>query len=538
MARLACLLVPLFPLAARLRSEPELGEEALAILAGNGASARVVAANRRARNAGLRAGMSLPQARALLPKLKARAPDPACEGAAQEALLEVAERFSPRVEDAGDGTVFLEIGELVHLGRRFAGSDPELELGRALLLAAEHAGLPARAGIAATKLAAKVAAGLPNGPIVVPAGEEARFLAPLPLPRLALDADTAEIVEVMATLQVWGVRSVGDLAALPRDEVASRLGRAGQRLHAIARGLDPLPLLPRQPPPDLTEGMDLEWPLVALEPFLFVGHAALDRLCKRLEASGLGCARLGLCLRLEPDGSVERSIALPAPTRDPKTLLTLVRLDLEARPPGAAVAGFAFTAHADRPREAQLSLLGPTEMSPDRLATTLARLFALLGPDRVGAPRLVDGHRPERLGLVPYAPPPPPLRRLPTREGKGLLAVRTLRPPLPLEVLVAPAADRGGAAAPSNSQGPLVAAPDASGIPAEIGGSAHGEAPGRPAISGRVRVASGPWRLEESWWTESPAERDYWDIELDGGGVYRLFRDARTGEWFADGVYD
>jgi protein ImuB len=172
------------------------------------------------------------------------------------------------------------------------------------------------------------------------------------------------------------------------------------------------------------------------------------------------------------------------------------------------------------------------------LATTLARLFALLGPDRVGAPRLVDGHRPERLGLVPYAPPPPPLRRLPAREGKGLLAVRTLRPPLPLEVLVAPGAARGGSAAPSSPHGPLVAAPEATGIPAEIGGAAHGESPGRPAISGRVRVASGPWRLEESWWTESPAERDYWDIELDGGGVYRLFRDARTGEWFADGVYD
>src|SRR4029079_1460867 len=91
-------------------------------------------------------------------------------------------------------------------------------------------------------------------------------------------------------------------------------------------------------------------------------------------------------LRLEPEGSIERSIALPAPTRDAKTLLTLVELDLEANPPSAPVVGFAFTARPDHPRQAQLSLLGPGDISPDRLATALAKLFALLGPERSGSP--------------------------------------------------------------------------------------------------------------------------------------------------------
>ena len=57
-------------------------------------------------------------------------------------------------------------------------------------------------------------------------------------------------------------------------------------------------------------------------------------------------------------------------------------------------------------------------------------------------------------------------------------------------------------------------------------------------IRGQVRVASGPWRVEDEWWTETPAERDYWDIELDDGGIYRLFRDRRTNSWYADGIYD
>jgi hypothetical protein len=44
--------------------------------------------------------------------------------------------------------------------------------------------------------------------------------------------------------------------------------------------------------------------------------------------------------------------------------------------------------------------------------------------------------------------------------------------------------------------------------------------------------------VEEAWWTEAPLARDYWDIELSGGGLYRVFRDAEKGDWFADGVYD
>src|SRR5512144_3435720 len=106
---IACLYVPLFPLAARLRSEPELKDGAVVVCEGNGNAARIVAATKKARRAGIEAGMTLPQARAILPKLVARGRDRACEDAATEALLEVAETFSPRVEDAGGGVVYAEL---------------------------------------------------------------------------------------------------------------------------------------------------------------------------------------------------------------------------------------------------------------------------------------------------------------------------------------------------------------------------------------------------------------------------------------------
>jgi protein ImuB len=511
--RIACAAVPLFPLAARLRSEPELLREALVIVEGNGNAARVVAATRLARGAGVRPGATLPQARALCPKLVARPRDEECERAAQEALMEVAESFSPRVEDAGEGLAFLDVDGIE---RHFRGPSPELDLGRALAAAAEAAGLPARVGIASSKLAAQVAAGLPNSPVVVPVGQEADFLAPLPLDRLTPEVDLA------ATLERWGVRSVGDFAKLPRSRVASRLGRTGRELHATARGIDPRPLIPREPPPVFHEGMTLEWPLVSLEPFLFVGRAALDRLCQRLESRGLACVRLGLELRLEPDGHQARSIDLPAPTRDTKTLLTLVRLDLEARPPGAPVAGFSFLAYPDRPREAQLSLYGPTALSPDKLATTLARLFALLGPERVGSPRPVNGHRPERFTLVEYTPPSPPEVRREPRSGRGLLAVRVLRPPLELEVITQGNNGEDDPALP----------------PVEVRAVVSDETARRVKIEGTVKVASGPWGLEEEWWTEEPAARDYWDVEIAGSGIYRIYRDRATGSWYADGIYD
>ncbi len=345
----------------------------------------------------------------------------------------------------------------------------------------------------------------------MPPEEAASFLAPLPLARLSPE------IEIAATLERWGLRSIGDFARLPPAEVESRLGGLGRHFHAAARGLDPRPLEPRLPALSFSEGMDLEWPLVTLEPFLFVGNAALERLTRRLDAQGLACRRLELTLKLDPDGCDARAIALPAPTRDVKTLLTLVRLELEARPPGAPVVGFAFAAHPDKPRRAQLSLFGPPALSPDRLATTIARLAALLGADRVSSPRTVDGHRPERFASSGYEPPPPPEAARPPRAGRGLLAVRVLRPPVELEVITE-GGDDGAAAARLLS---LKSARGAS-----------------PEIAGAVRIAAGPWSMEEGWWSGVPAARDYWDVELSESGLYRIYRDRTSKAWFADGVYD
>lgn len=518
--RLACILVPLFPLAARLRSEPELTSEAVALLEGNGTAARVAMATRRARRQGIRRGMTLAQARSILPRLIARGRDPECERAAQEALLEVAERFSPRIEDAGEGGVFIDIEGLERHFRR-EGADPEHELAVALVRAAESAGLPARAGIASSKLAARVAAELPQTPHVVAAGEERSFLAPLPLERLSPE------MKIAATLSKWGLGSIGDLAGIPPSEIAARLGETGRMLHAAACGVDPTPLLPRQAPPDFREGMDLEWAIVTLEPFVFVANAALDRLVKRMGAQGYACRRIDLSLRLDPEGHHDRGIDLPAPTRDTRTLLTLIRLDLEQHPPGAPIAGFTLIAHPDQPRQGQLGLFGPPALAHDRVTTTVAKIAAIVGRDRVGTPRTVDSHIPFRAGVAPFDPPPPPSMRRDPKRARGLLAMRVLRPPVPLEVVTVEQPDGTLRPVRIRSLEPL---------PAPPAGATGNQLTPRRLIDGEVRVASGPWRLEEGWWTDDHTGIDYWDVEMHRGGIWRITH--RNQEWTGDAQFD
>lgn len=190
-----------------------------------------------------------------------------------------------------------------------------------------------------------------------------------------------------------------------------------------------------------------------------------------------------------------------------KTMLTLLRLDLEKTPPGAPVAGFAIVAHPDRPRRAQLSLFGPAALSPEKLATTIARLISLLGDDRVGMPVTIDGHLPERWSIADYAPPPPPdTRRKPSRS-RGLLVPRVFRPPIPVEV-----------------------------ITRRVGNDIQiDRINGEGDFAGPVHFSSGPWRIEEGWWRDAPAAREYWDVEV-GSSVYRVFQSADG--WVVDARYD
>ncbi|HYY05194.1 MAG TPA: DNA polymerase Y family protein [Candidatus Limnocylindria bacterium] len=487
MSRIACLLVPDLPVAAACRADPELAGRPLALSEGSGPHARVVAASRAAGARGVQAGRhTVAQARAIAADLIVRPHDEAAERSAVRALVDVAASLASRIETAADGAVFLDTAGATHLVPSEAG------LATALVARAARVGLAARAAVGGSMTVARLAA--LHATEVVPPGTELGFLAPLPLACLAPPPAIA------TTLERWGIRQLGDLARLPVAEVATRLGPAGAALVRAARGEDERPLAPQALGGPVEEAIGLEYALDTLEPLLFVLRGLAERAVARVGLEGIGVARLGLALGLADRSRDERVVPLAAPTRDVKTLLTCLRVELEARPPRAAVERVALAAVPEAVRAAQLGLFHPPGPSPERLATTLARLAALCGADRVGAPAVVDSHRPGAAALAPFTPGGAPT---PPATNGCRLVVRALRPPRPVEVF----ADRDR--------------PD----------FVRGE-----GLGGRVVGAAGPWRVTGEWWSDGAFARDYYDLELSDGGLYRCFRE--NGQWFVDGVYD
>jgi|YNPBryBLVA2012_1023415.scaffolds.fasta_scaffold00093_2 protein ImuB len=418
---------------------------------------------------------------------------PGLPASEQILLLECAAGFSPKVEPTAPDAVTLALEGL----ERLFGSPPKLA--REMARRAADLGWEARVAVASNPDAALAAArGLP-GVTVIPAGREAEILAPLPVAVLEPAPEIAE------TLARWGIRRLGELAALPQRGLAERLGSEGVRLQERARGAAVRALAPVIAPEALEERLELEHPAALLEPLLFLLARLLEQLCRRLQARALAALELRLQLDLEEGGEHLRVYRLPVPMRAPGAFLKLLRLDLEAHPPRAAVRALRLAAGAAAPRSVQHGLFVPRAPEPEKLELTLARLAALVGEDRVGAPELLDTHRPDAFRLKRFTASEP--CRLPGGRGaRGVpLALRRFRPPLPARV----------------------------------------EAPeGRPrlvlaqGVHGRVVEVAGPWRVSGEWWRAEGYRREEFDVALSDGGLYRIYRDGIRGGWFVEGSYD
>jgi protein ImuB len=508
--RFACLQIPDFPLAALLRVQPELRGAAVAVADGGGPRARLLAVSGAAVRQGVSAGLSAAQALAIESELIVRPLSVEMLQAAQSTLLDVAASFSPRVEDCGDGVVYLDLEGLV--GTLF---ESEAQLATMLAQRAVSLGLDAQVGVAGSKIAAALAAHQGGGVAVIPAGEEWSFLAPVPIARLQPSS------ALTTTLQRWGIHTIGQLAALPVSAIGARLGPEGVQLIRRARGEDDVPLIPRALPLHFEEGMELDYGADNLEPFSFVLRGLLERLTARLSIRGLVCGDLRLSLRLSLRQRDERTVRVAAPSNDVKALLALVRLHLEAHPPAAAVEGVRVIAIPERLRAAQLDLFRPNGPAPAALAVTLARLTAICGSDRVGTPAVADSHRPDLYGVKPF-------------EVVGLLGCYAVRPD-------PDALDHRATSAPNNlPPNNLTTGMRAFRPPRAIEVFCHRDRPEfvrGDGFAGRVVQAAGPWRVQGDWWNEGNYARDYYDVQLSDGGVYRVYCE-RGREWFVEGAYD
>ena len=532
MTAFACIFVPDFPVEALLRAEPDLRAQALAVLEGKAPLQTVFALNEKARRAGVSTGMTKLQVEACS-DLVLRPCSLLQEAAAHAALLDCAQSFSPRVEDVSCDTVLLD---LVGMEPLFG---PLPKIARDVARRASALGLEANVAVASNPDTAVLAALGFSGVIVIPEGKEAEQLGNLPLEVLFTEGHDQQTLEV---LERWGIRNFHALAALPEIALSERLGQEGVRLQQLARGRNSRSLVPVEPPLVFEEAIELEYPLVLLEPLAFLLARLLDQLCARLGARALATQELNLDLTLEcaPDhvgtgaparpGRAQarqifhRTLRLPVPLLDAKVFLKLLQLDLNAHPPGAPIVKIHLSAEPVRPRAAQSGLFLPPSPEPEKLELTLARIAGIVGENKVGSLQLLDTHRPEAFRMRRFAPQleeqaarKPKVSRSdkPVESQKqnevAVTAMRIFRPPLRATVTL------------------------------QEGRPAHIACLKRKEICGEILWAAGPWRTSGDWWEQEGWARDEWDIalqEASGITLYRLVRDLLSGQWRVEGNYD
>ena len=507
----------------------------------------------------------------------------AVDGSALDVVIEVAREFSPRIEIDGPRARDAAGGKVLHtpqVSAARASTAPARQvvldlsgvtrlfgdaraLGEALRRTAADRGLRVRVALAGTRTAARLLVCAASGPVtVVDPGTEATALAPLPIQQLAVlthdDPAAPLAVAVLSTFRRWGLRTLGEVAALPASAVAARLGQEGVRWQRLARGEDTRPLLPVVPEERFEQALELEWPIEELEPLSVVLGRLLEPLEARLERRGRSAAVLHVRLDLVTRAVHQRSLQLSVPMRDACALRTLALLDLESHPPDAAIDRVVVAVDPTPARVLQCSLLTHPLPLPDQISTLMARLDALMGEGRCGSPAAVDTWQPGAFAMKAFAPrdshviPPHGSRRHEATKtrvsgpddlgvsvsswlaGAGeavttpAVALRRFRCPVPARVRV-------------DQDTPVRVTTDRVAMRSDDPAPATRPFTTRGGLSGGdVQRRAGLWRTSGGWWavTTKAWDCDEWDVTLTDGATYRLFRDRRTDAWFIEGVVD
>jgi len=485
------------------RGEPPAGgTRPLVLVAASRGTDRVVAANPAAADAGVRPDMVLADARALVPGLLALPATPAADTKALTALADWCGRYSPWSAVDGDDGLLLDISGCAHL---FGGEPALLD---DLLARLEAFGLCGRAAAADSLGAAWAVARHGATPaVVVPPGGGHAVLAGLPVAALRLPPEVAE------DLVRLGLRTVGDLYALPRAALAARFGdRLALRLDQ-ALGREDEPLSPLAPGLRFWARLAFAEPIGHRDDITRAAAQLCAELCKSLAQAGRGARRLELALYLV-DGTVKRiAIGLARPVREPAHLMRLLADRLPALEAGFGADLMTAAAPRTEPLAAGQATLDNLAPPPPGEAPGAADL----ADPELG--RLVD-RLGNRLGLVNVARLVPQQSHLPER------AVRVLAPLAPLSTSAA-----GDWPASAGRPVYLLPAPE----PVE----AVAEVPDGPPVlfrwrglAHRVRRADGPERIAPEWWREGETSaaalavgsRDYYRLEDSRGRRFWLYR--------------
>ena len=308
---------------------------------------------------------------------------------------------------------------------------------------------------------------------------------------LAIRERETEIARILDILHRWGIHTLGQFAALDKEEVGTRLGPMSLQLWDRAKGKTTRLLKLVPPPESFEEAFEFENEIETVEPLLFMLRRFLQQLSLRLDALYLVASELRLQITFSDKSTYQHQFKIPEPTINGEVLFRMLHTHLENFQSDFPIIAVALKAEATKPSYQQFNLFETALRDPARLSETLARLTGLLGVDRVGTPVLEETHRPDAFRIVPFA------WQLPS------CALRRFRAPLPASMLLI-----------KNKPAYLRSA----------------------EIQGEVLRQKGPYAASGNWWDEKTWEREEWDLELENGALCQCH--SHAGQWELDGIYD
>ena len=523
----AQLLLPMEATTAACSSSPEpphWDEQLHALTDGATTRPKLRAVTAAAAREGIRAGMSLSEARALCGTLNVATWDDHAISNAIGELTAALVQVSPQVTPVRGSPGMWWIGASgFAIGGRTAGGSGERGFAGAIAAIARQWHPRARVSVAGSCVAARAAtwsALRGAGITVIPPGRDGAYLESAPLTLLPMEK------EMRDALQSLGIRTVGAFADLPAGEIEQRWGDDGMTAWRLAHGDDPRrPVLARIEDQPHAE-MELATPAATMEPVLFLVRPAIENLVAQMVSLGRSIASLSITLTLDdargamPNAlahTVTREIRLPRPLARPAPLFERCRGLLSRWPLTAPVTAVRITVLLTSPLAGeQGNLLNTSWRDPGAADAALERVRAELGPNVVVKPATRDGYALERSGIW-------------SEDGDSASYVgRSTSDVLrPTSNVKRPTYDAVGTASALR----LLEKPEQVDVDRDPD-------PRRVFWRGRaipVLSAIGPERLSGDWWNEGYS-RDYWRCESDDERELVLYRDAAG--WWVQGWYD
>jgi protein ImuB len=314
--------------------------------------------------------------------------------------------------------------------------------------------------------------------------------------------------EILAILHKWGIHTLGQLAALDKEQLGARLGPEAVRMWERGNGQFNRVLKLVRPPESFAETFEFENEIETAQPLLFILRRFLEQLAIRLGTIYLVAKELALQITFTNKQIYERVFKIPQPTNDADLLFRMLHTHLENFKSKHAIVAVSLEAHPTKPVREQFGLFETPLRNPHQLSETLARLIAVLGADRVGTPVLEETHRPDSFRLEPFTwavesavPSGESSHALRTAHATAVL--RRFRPAMSASVLL-----------------------DAD-TPAHLRST---------EICGKVIERRGPYLISGNWWDEKSWARTEWDLEMENGEIVRAHQSKGT--WKMDGIYD